>query len=41
MFDILNRGGGGGGMCEVGGDGGEVGCGVGGGGIPRNPCLIN
>jgi len=28
-------------MSEVGGEGGEVGSGVGGGGILLNPCLIN
>ena len=41
MFSILNHGDGGGGRGEVGGDGGEVGGCVGGGGIRRNPCLIN
>jgi len=40
VFAILNHGGGGGGMGEVGGDGDEVGGGVGEGGIWRIPCLI-
>ena len=38
---MLNYGGGGGGIGEVLGDGGEVGGGVGGGGNRENPCLIN
>ena len=40
-FSMLNYGGGGGGMGEVAGDGGEVGGGVGGGGSCGNPCLIH
>ena len=40
MFSILNRGGGGDGMGEVGDDGGEDEGGVGGGGIHGKPCLI-
>ena len=40
-FTMLNYGGGGGGVDEVVDDGGEVGGGVGRGGIHRNPCLIN
>ena len=41
MFSALNRGEGGGGIGEVGGDGDEDGGGVGRGGIWGNPCLIN
>lgn len=41
IFAILNRGGGGVGMREVRGEGGEIRGGVGGCGIHRNICLIN
>lgn len=40
MLTILNRGGGGVGMGEDGGDGGEAGGSVGGGGIHEIICLI-
>ena len=41
MFAILNRGGGGCGTGDVGGNGGEADGGVGRGSIRGNPCLIN
>jgi len=41
MFSILNCYGGQGGIGEAGGDGGEVGGGVGRGGICGNPFIIN
>ena len=40
-FSTLNCGGGGRGVGEVAGDGGEVGGGVGGGGSRGNPCFTN
>ena len=40
MFSMLNRGSGGVGMSEDGGDGDEAGGGVGGGGIHGIICLI-
>jgi len=41
VFSILNCDGGGGGIGEAGGDGGEVRGDVGGGHIRENPCPIN